>query len=581
MNTCEFDNQLRHLATLPSCSEQEIQELIRLFENEPSFRDQAIDERVLDALLQFESESADQREEFIRQCLSRIPVDEAKTAKPRDQFGFQLKPTIRETRHPQGPAISQDSHRTEGAKKSRQTLAISISLAAILLVFLGAGIWHSLSQVPDTGQSVEIPQLKPTSPIIAKSAPIEGEPAEPLTKPSGEDNSTDLEIVAQDVPQAGDRDNLKRPNIPPEKVVLSEPEAAPSTHDSNSNQPALSLTPLTFAEWTPVRSSASDPMPAPRRLGQGPFTTNQPTSRLRMDNGTTLFLQGPFSGQLVDADSLSVKSGSVYLETEPNEENFHLLSPGTQWLATNNTDLQLNIDPAGQQECFIFKGQVRIERPAETESLNTIALTPKGLNQVLIEPGDETGLPTILAARGRRNFLGQVGFPASQEHRAGQGGAPIWQTDSPEYFSRLVNQLVETRNQPRDDLFFEHWLSFVQQTKELDRDQQKTPQPFEQVFQQFIEKTNPRKPGQKKRDDLFPGTTQFQGSININGKEQKFDSLEEFNRARQAGNLQNPLQPGNLPNRAQAFQGEINLNGRPFRFSTPQQFNSMRRRARR
>ena len=30
MNTCEFDNQLRHLATLPSCSEQEIQELIRL-----------------------------------------------------------------------------------------------------------------------------------------------------------------------------------------------------------------------------------------------------------------------------------------------------------------------------------------------------------------------------------------------------------------------------------------------------------------------------------------------------------------------------------------------------------------------
>ena len=98
---------------------------------------------------------------------------------------------------------------------------------------------------------------------------------------------------------------------------------------------------------------------------------------------------------------------------------------------------------------------------------------------------------------------------------------------------------------------------------------------------QFIEKTNPRKPGQKKRDDLFPGTTQFQGSININGKEQKFDSLEEFNRARQAGNPQNPLQPGNLPNRAQAFQGEINLNGRPFRFSTPQQFNSMRRRARR
>ena len=581
MKTYEFDDQLRRLATLSTCSEQELQELLTLFENHSSFRDQALDDRLLDTLLSFQSESADQHETFVSNCLSRIQTPAAETGTSSDEIRLDIERVLEVKTGPTVHAISQPASRSWAMPQA--TLTLSVSLAIVLLLLLGTGIWVLPSQSPTGLPQVEAPPSGMERPNLAESTPAESQRVDPVVEENRDSVSSQVVIHPGEAQPPTVDPEPNRSDPPPMNVAEYQPDSDP-VPAVQANEQILAVekrvTP-TFAEWIPVRTLASDPMPAQRRVGQGPFTTDQPTSRLLMDNGVALFLQGPFSGQLVDANSLLVNSGSVYLETEAENETFRLSTPDTEWQATGNVGLQLNVDSAGQQECFVFKGHVDLQRPDQPGTDSAIALTPKGLNQVLIEPGNQQGIPTILAARGRKQFLGQVGFPEQKGKQSGQPSLPIWQTDSPEYFTRFVNRLAQRKTPVRGESFPEQWLKFVERTREMDTQRNDTNQRFEQMMEQFFENGIPGEAGQKRRDDLLPGTTQFQGSININGKEQKFDTIEDFHRARQAGNLQNPLQPGATPNAAQAFQGEINLNGRSFKFSTPQQFNSMRRRARR
>lgn len=597
MKNCEFDDQLRRLATLSTCSEQELQELLTLFENHPSFRDQAIDDRLLDALLSFQSESTDEHETFIRNCLSRIQTPAGKNGTSSDEFRLDFERVLEVKTGPTVDAISRPTRHPRSPTMSQLIWTLSVSLAIVLLLVLGTGIWVLQSQSPNGLPQAEVPTTEVERPNLAEAAPAESQIA-PMVDPVVEENRDSLspQVVSQpgEVQPPMVEPEPNGPDPQPMKVAEHQADSDSAPTDRGTDSPPAERIIPTFAEWIPVRTSASDPLPARRRIGQGPFTTDQPTSRLVMDDGAVLFFQGPFSGHLLDANSLRVNSGSVYLESETENETFCLSTTDTEWRATGNAGLQLNVDPAGQQECFVFEGHVDLQRSDQAGPDNAIALTPKGLNQVLIEPGNQQGIPTILAARGRKQFLGQVGFPKTEKQPSGQGSLqlrekqltaqdslPLWQTDSPAHFTGLVNRLVQTKTPFMDESFPDQWLRFVERAREMDTQPNDTNQRFEQMLREFFENRNPDQPGKKMGDDLLPGTTQFQGSININGQEQKFDSLEEFNRARQAGNLQNPLQPGNLPNRAQAFQGEIKLNGRPFRFSTPQEFNSMRRRARR
>ena len=574
MRSSEFHSKLSQLAALSECSDHDLRELLLLFQDNAAFAKQATDEKRLDALLQLESLEAHEHESFIEDCMTRVMHPSDGNCLP-TQLAAHTSDFIQIQSLPRSPA------RFKSRQVSKLTLALGISLVATLLGLLGATAWtvdFGRPQLSPRAEGMSVTEKRPENMGQARKnvstiAPTRKEKA--LTR-SGETKE----------PNPKERDQPKvMPRIELGDTSLgSTGEETDLKRDFEREQESKSETQLatTFANWTGGKLAGDQTANLSRRIGAGPISTAHPGGRLAMDNGTVLFFEGPFAGDLVRHDLLIVERGTVHLETSDLGGNsFQLKTPDSFWNAISGTALQLNVNELGQ-EGFVFEGRVDLRRYNHREPGDAITLTPQRLQQVLIENGDQPNVPTILAARGKKAFLGQVGFPDTGGEQTVQMQLPVWQTESPKCFSKFVNQFGGRKNISMDPLFVEHWKNFVERSQALNLNLPNSAPQFEQMMQKFFDLQNLEFPNQKPRDESRSGATHFQGSININGKEQQFDSFEDFQRAQKAANLKNsrliqPVEQG----QKQDFQGEINLNGRTFKFSTPQQFNAMRRRAHR
>ena len=583
MKSSEFDSKIARLASLSECSDRELHDIQWLFENNEAFARKVIDEKTMDALIQLESQATHERESFIDTCTTKVwqSIDD----------NSQSNPTVT----PSSNAIQiQASLNWPQRHKSQHIpklpLAIGISVAATLLILLGTALWTVNFGNPQLSLKVDEKSVSTQQP---KTIGQERQTVSPTPSSQKLGQTSDpMKLEKPEKPKSGPPEAPKRPLVPrpnePLKTQLGSslgsnlqgPTTTPKP-DGSKSKPKTEVA-ATYANWASGTKRDDPTASTNRRIGDGPFSTDDTSGRLVMDNGAVLFFEGPFSGELVSDASLIVNRGNVHLTTPRSKDaSFQLTTPDSNWDIKSDSALQLNVNELGQ-EGFVFEGQVDLRRHGLPESEETISLTPKGLQQVLIENSNHQTAPTILAARGKRAFLGQVGFPDTKDQQPKPNHRGVWQTDSPKYFSRLINQITQRENLALDPNFTEQWQNFIEQSRELDVNQLNAHPQFEQMMQQLFDRKFPELPNQKLRDAPLAGATQFQGSININGKEQKFNSFEDFRRAQKAANAQNQnVPPLAQPGSAQAFQGEINLNGRSFKFSTPQQFNAMRRRARR
>jgi len=191
-----------------------------------------------------------------------------------------------------------------------------------------------------------------------------------------------------------------------------------------------------------------------------------------------------------------------------------------------------------------------------------LKLSKKGLSQAAVVPQVPTkDIPMTLIARGKDLFMGQC-----------LDGSDSMTFKSPENLQFFVSRVVEDENVG--------WNRFcknidVFQSQMDEHEAQATPQQFRDLLGSHLKTHFGENLSPFNSDGNQTSTTRFRGSLNINGVERHFDSLEEFNRAKQILEQGGKLPPATVStsNPTQGFT----IGERKIEFSTLEMFKQSRR----
>lgn len=103
------------------------------------------------------------------------------------------------------------------------------------------------------------------------------------------------------------------------------------------------------------------------------------------------------------------------------------------------------------------------------------------------------------------------------------------------------------------------------------------PEQFQRLLLERIKQVSPDKNEGIFRDVTTVDSTTFQGSLNINGVEQRFSSFEEYEKARRRWFGANPVD-GRFTMEQNRWEAPVfEMGGHRLQFSTPEQFKQLRR----
>jgi hypothetical protein len=311
----------------------------------------------------------------------------------------------------------------------------------------------------------------------------------------------------------------------------------------------------TYAAVLPGKAAVWEHKAPPERIGEHDLILKSGTARLQFDNGTVAYLLGPAEVKLSSREQLVVSNGKVLVEISASSPQFQIASPDAVLSNPDRAHVQLIVDVRKGTEALLSRGAIDVLRSGEFEA-PIIRLTKNKLNQVLIDrpPATDsklnTGPATVSLARGRDWFLGQVQIENDSV-----------EVDSPHEFQRIVDFVGDS---PLDNSQWrEKWHLLVEGINSIrlgDPRIQENQQLEKLVDELFI----PSLSDGNLRDGALQGTTQFKGTMSINGKTVTFDSQEEFERARKrafGSNLSN----------------DINVRGRSLKFTPLDEFRMDRR----
>lgn len=361
------------------------------------------------------------------------------------------------------------------------------------------------------------------------------------------------------------------------------------TPPQKSNAPAK-VVPIPSKEENPVIDRAPTqlvlpkPAPEPDRIMPvvwqtgGPENKRLPRGRHRLQSGlveliggnaTPVTITAPAEVKVGDDDSWFVQRGTVAVSDLPRGERLPIITPNSR-INSQGAEFVVTVNDAGQTDLQVRRGEVHLLSGTEGESAAPLKLLSGEFERAqLSPPGKEHG-PAFCQLQGPENrFCGLIQLDGKTLRFA-----------SPEEFQDFQRQVEEQFTKDAEDLR-RQWPDLVRALGGLGGGEiqlQRDGEPLEiQTLEQLLDflKKLPAPPGvELKPGELKPGAKPglpkldppkielpklgipkpgdansiFQGTIIINGHEQKFNSAEEFNAARKKHFDQlGPLGPIELP----------------------------------
>lgn len=533
------------------------------------------------------------QEEFVRRCLlaTGAGLSADKVEEESNANAVASPALITAPRLELGDRADRLRRNRKAGKTSstRQVIGWLSAAAAITLVALGS--WWWVSRSADLSNSVAKTEDKGIDPAKSESRaetrktengvveiPVEGTVGPKFeTKSSKSPSPTGLAESAID-PEASSPDE-------PDEVVPD-------------------LTRLASLQFSP--ESVWGQKPHETEAYPAIYALHSGIAELVMTDGTRLVFQGPASFTLESPRQMRLNEGQIQIEPVAAENSFSVETP-TVWLDSGDNLLAyLNVRPAEGTMVQIEKGALSA-RPWMKDGESEMLLSENELDRGMFGPAwreDSTQPATAIAVNDNGKFQGIV-------HAADR---PLSIT-SPAVFARILD---ESRSMIRDDgqRFPEQWRGMVDRldeavsNMELKFDNQSVKpgsagemlDQFERIRQQMMSDTKGSGGNGVEGNNQSSG---FSGVLNVNGREQRFSSPEEFQAAQNKmfgpmagqmmfgtssdlpGNLPpalqnllpgNLLQGGNTPengnsNSSSAFSGMINNNGQSMQFTSPEEFN--------
>jgi hypothetical protein len=285
--------------------------------------------------------------------------------------------------------------------------------------------------------------------------------------------------------------------------------------------------------------------PQDNRLPRGEHRLQSGIVELVGGKATPVTISAPAAVKVGDDDSWFVQQGTVSVRDLPSGERLPISTPNSR-IHSQGAEFVVNVNAAGQTDVQVRRGEVHLLPGAAGASAEPLKLLAGEFERALLSPvGKEPGeQPAFCQLRGPEDrFCGLIELAGKSLRFA-----------SPEDFQEFQKQVEEQFAKDAAELR-EQWPDLVRALGglgggeiQLERDGQ----PLEiQTLEQLLDflkqlpappgaglpQPAPAKPGEAKPGLPKPGAARgagsgFQGTIIINGEEQKFNSQEEFNAAR-------------------------------------------------
>ena len=235
------------------------------------------------------------------------------------------------------------------------------------------------------------------------------------------------------------------------------------------------------------------------RVGAGEFELKEgELGRIQFDAGPKLVCVGPAKGKLDANGTVTWEFGQLLAEVPDGEARLTVRSPAHTW-DTNDGVFHLNLEPKGELEAYVSEGRLRVVESEQAESAAQLELSPAEFDQLVVKPSDDPAIPSVAIAKGKQQFLGQIGL-----------GDATYSTTSPVQLDKVLGVVGENRGKLADPDYLRSWRKFAEQS---------VVGGAEVPFQDLLGGNN-------------LGNAGFEGVLNINGQEMRFNSYEEFEKAR-------------------------------------------------
>jgi hypothetical protein len=286
----------------------------------------------------------------------------------------------------------------------------------------------------------------------------------------------------------------------------------------------------------------------------GNYKLLEGSARLKLENGVLLRLAGPANFEIVDRETIQVDNGEWFCDIPRKVNSFSCIVGDFELIAPRNASFFLAVNSVSQWESMLTRGQLTLARP---QSETSIDLSKQELNHAVFTTVEtESGTPQTLVAKGKRRFLAQC-----------FDGDKRIQIDYQENFQQFLTHVVGNENVG--------WNRFVENMDEFTSRMQKqsgvnAAEEFRQFLFLHLRNSFPQS-FPFSSDGFETPATSFRGSLNINGVETYFDSLEEFNRAKQQMLANGTFSPESDPSPS------FRVGDQRIEFSTTESFKHMRR----
>ena len=468
---------------------------------DPEFAETLVAQRTVDQLLRLAA-SEHEESDFVMDC-----VDEF-----RKQFSDEVK----------------IEPRTVAEERPRFNVGRWAAVVVSVLIF-AAGVWWSFATKPNGNRIVEdgssLPVAvkpngkpgQPTNEIVANPDPVDPE----VTPVPNE--MPDEQLVSTD--PAGRSSDDSSTAVVPKKEVAADPGPPKSTENTELHlpipeevvSPKIRLETAPFGRIIASRNAVWSDDPE-TELVNGTFRLDRGSARLLYDNGVLIRLAGPTEFDLLDSGTIKIREGELLVDIPRKVKAAFCCELGDQKLSNSrNARFFLKVAPDDRWESLLTRGSIDLAKREESESV--IELAKSDLFQAAVVPAQEdSDVPATFLARGRKRFFAQC-F---------QGGDEVT-FQSPENVQHFLTDVVGNENIG--------WKRFSKSAGAFNTElaglqTQATPQQFRSLLANHLQKHFGENNSDLMRDSNQNATTQFRGSLNINGVERHFDSLEEFNRAK-------------------------------------------------
>lgn len=559
--------------------------------NSQLIRDVA-DERIVNGLLQLAGQTETQQEAFVLKCVERMqraaankstgvdsPTEGLSDDCPNEESALQRFP---ESKIPvlidpamKGPVLRGPTRQVGRSKKPRWIVAATCAASAVLL--LAATIWFLLAQLQsETGTTADGNAINVDEREFMAHDPTESSASSTKEPIETDSNQSPFDSIA--VHHTPEQIVAPVESSPPTIAGVApqyEPPVIKDQPDRDFPTGEIPVAPrVTFAQIVnngELDWADNQPM---NRVGTKDRITIQ-TGRgvIKFDNGPRIFFEAPLDVILVDEGFMDLQAGKILAELPSNRQPFEIVTGSNRLLAERRAELQVHVGRDGKVETFLSKGRATVKSKDSASEFGEIVLTPAGLNQVVTSGIQDDTIPTVLMATGHKKFLGQIGI-----------GGRNWQTESPREMVGMTNLLFEKQADFLDENFKIRWRSFVDQAQAIDRHQPgEVMASFQSIAAELFRETGSAENLHNQRDDFENETTAFQGSINIDGQLQVFDSVEEYKRVRQqlmrAGKIPFENEIAELPanNVNQMIPAVLGHKGPNLDFTSPDEFRQFRR----